>query len=248
MAHNTPYHQSLACTPSKRYHGRIPFTALDLKFSNPLKCETKETDRAKLVDKVSQMYKQVNNNIHQVYHKYKKYYDRKAQALPLRVIDFTILLNPKLTTQSDQLAFNHFKWEDPFKVVKVLTNFNYIIRKVGTFRAQCVQRMRLCPFTPNALIPDNEEDPNLFFGDPDASDDQERFNDHIPEVILFEPTPETVEHEEYDTEHGIIYYEHAQKSNHRTQLHPIPENPPQTFEQPPGDLVVQHQHKQRLPG
>ena len=98
--------------------------------------------------------------------------------------------------------------------------------------------MRLRPFTPNAPIPDIDEDPNLFFADPDASDDQELSNDHIPQLSHFEPTPETVEREEFDTEHGIIYYEQAQRLTDRPQLQLIPENFPQTVEQPLDDSVV----------
>ena len=163
MAHNTTYHQSLKCTPSEVFYGRIPFNTLDLKFSNSLKCETTETYTAKLVDQVNEKYKQVDDNILQAYHKYKRYYDRKAQALPLKVYDFAFLLNPKVTTQSHKIAFNQFKWEGFFKVVEFLTNFNYTIKKFGTLRTQCVHRMRLRPFTQNAPIPDIEEDPNLFF-------------------------------------------------------------------------------------
>ena len=72
MTHNTTYHQSLKCTPSEVVHGRIPFNALDLVFSNPLKCETMETDIAKLVDQVNEKYKQVFDNIFEAYHKYKR--------------------------------------------------------------------------------------------------------------------------------------------------------------------------------
>ena len=61
-------------------------------------------------------YKQVNDNILQAYHNYQRYYDRKTQALLLNVNDFTFLL----ITQSDKIAINNIKWEDPFKVVKVL--------------------------------------------------------------------------------------------------------------------------------
>ena len=230
MAHNTTYHQSLKCTPSEVFHGRVPFNALDLKFGNPLKCETTETDMTRLVDQVNDKYQQVNDNILQAYHKYKKYYDRKAQALPLKVNDYTFLLNPKLTTQFDKISFSDFKWEGPFKVIKVLTNFNYIIRKVGTFRTQCVHRMRLRPFTPNAPIPDIEEDSNRLFADPDAADDQALFNDHMPQHLYAEPAPETIDQEEIDNEHGIIYYEHVRKSNDQTLLQPIPESPPETCE------------------
>ena len=238
MAHNTTYHQSLKCTPSEVFHGRVPFNALDLKFSNPLQCRTQDTDLTKLIDQVNEKYKQVNDNILQAYHKYKRYYDRKAQASPLKVNDFVFLLNPKITDQSDKIAFHHFKWEGPFKVVKVLTNFNYIVRKIGTSRTQCVHRMRLRPFIPNAPIPDIEEDPNLFFADPEAFDDQDMFNDHLPQTIHFEQTPALPLPEEIDTEHGIIYYDYAQRSSDRSQTQPITENPPQIFVPPTDDSVV----------
>ena len=76
MAHNTTYHQSLKCTPSEVFHGRVPFNALDLKISNLLQYRTQETDLTKLIDQVNEKYKQVNDNILQAYHKYKRYYDR----------------------------------------------------------------------------------------------------------------------------------------------------------------------------
>ena len=94
--------------------------------------------------------------------------------------------------------------------------------------------MRLHPFTPNAFIPD----PKLFFADSDAANNQDPFNDHISQTIHFDPTPETVEHEEIDTEHGIINYEHAQRLTDRTQFQPIPENFDRTFERPLDDPVV----------
>ena len=238
MAHNTTYHQSLKCTPSEVFHDRVPFNVLALKFSNPLQCRTQDADLTKLIDQVNEKYKQVNDNILQAYHKYKRYYDRKAQASPLKVNDFVFLLNTKITDQSDKIAFNHFKWEGPFKVVKVLTNFNYIVRKIGTSRTQCVHRMRLRPFIPNAPIHDIEEDPNLFYADPEAFDDQDLFNDHVPQTIHFERTPALPPPEELDTEHGIIYYEQAQRSPDRQMAQPIPENSPQTFVPPTDDPVV----------
>ena len=94
MARNTTYHQSLKCTPSEVCHSGIPFNALAVKFSKPLKCETMETDIAQLDDQVNKKYKQVNDNILQVYHKYKKYYVHKIHALQIKVNDFTFLLNP----------------------------------------------------------------------------------------------------------------------------------------------------------
>ena len=133
MAHNTTYHQTLKCTPSEVFHGRIPFNGLDLIFSKPLS-ETAETDLTKLVDQVNDKYKQVNDSILQAYHNYKKYYDRNDQVLLLKVTDFTFLLNPIITTQSNEISFNNFKWKGPFKVVKDSTNLNYKIKKIAIFR------------------------------------------------------------------------------------------------------------------
>ena len=223
MAHNTTYHQALKCTPSEVFHGRVPFNALELKFSNPLQCRTQETDFTKLIDQVNEKYKQVSNNILQANRKYKRCYDRETQASPLKVYDFVFLLNPKITDQSDKIAFNNFNWEGPFKVVKVLTNFNYVIRKVDTLRTQCVHRMRLRLFIPNTPIQDIDEDQNLFFADPEAHDDQELFNDHLPQTIHFERTPALADPEELDIEHGIIYYERVQRLTDRQMAQPIPE-------------------------
>ena len=39
MAHNTTYHQTLKCSPTEVFYGRIPYNALDLKFGNPLATE-----------------------------------------------------------------------------------------------------------------------------------------------------------------------------------------------------------------
>ena len=35
MAHNTTYHTYLKCSPTEIFHGRTPYNALDLKYSNP---------------------------------------------------------------------------------------------------------------------------------------------------------------------------------------------------------------------
>ena len=158
VAHNTTYHQSLKCSPTEVFHGRVPYNALDLKFSNPLNLPRNTVDTKTLVDNLNTKFKETHANIIKAFHKYKAYYDRKAQASPLKVNDFAFLLNPKITTQSDKIPFNSFKWEEPYKVVKVLSHSNYIIRKVGTFRTQCVHRMPLRPFVPHDPIDDIDDD------------------------------------------------------------------------------------------
>ena len=44
MAHNTIYHDSLKCSPTEIFHGRVPYNPLDLQFRNAnkpteIKCE-----------------------------------------------------------------------------------------------------------------------------------------------------------------------------------------------------------------
>ena len=69
------------------------------------------------------------------------------------------------------------------------------------------------------------------FDDPDAADDQALFNDQIPQYPHIVPAPEIVDHEEIDSEHGIIYYEHVRKLRDQTLPQPIPEGPPEICEQ-----------------
>ena len=228
IAHNTTYHQALKCSPTEVFHGRVPYDALDLKFGNPLSPPRKATDTQSLVDNLNAKFKETHTNIIRAFHKYKAYYDRKAQASPLKVNDFVFLLNPKISTQSEKIPFNSFKWEGPYKVVKILTQSNYIVRKVGTFRTQCVHRMRLRPFVPHDPIKDIHDDAARHHCDPDAIDDQSTFNNNLPAP---EPSPraentfdlDTNETQTIDYEHGTIYYEHKQVHEVPSLYNPLPE-------------------------
>ena len=228
MAHNTTYHQTLKCTPTEIFHGRVPYNVLDLKFSNPLSGSRNATDVQSLIDNPNSKFKETHANIIKAFHKYKAYYDRKAQASPLKKNDFAFLLNPKINSQSDKIPFNSFKWEGPYKVVKVLSNSNYIVRKVGSFKTQCVHRMRLRPFVPHDPIEDVEDDTNRHYSDPDAIDDQVIFSENLPDQDRTTPTDNVGnidfnEPEAFDTEHGLIYYEHGQVQVKPRLSNPIPE-------------------------
>ena len=138
------------------------------------------------------------------------------------------LLNPKISTQSEKIPFNSFKWEGPYKVVKVLTQSNYIIRKVGTFKTQCVHRMRLRPFVPHDKIEDVTDDVNRHYSDPDAIDDQSIFNDNLPAIERSPPAENTFELDTNETEaiaseHGTIYYEHKRVHEVPPLSNPLPE-------------------------
>ena len=220
MAHNTTYHQTLKCTPTELFHRRVPYSALDLKFSNPLSLPKNATDTQSFVDNLNSKFKETHANIIKAFHKYKAHYDRKAQASPLKVNDFVFLLNPKINSQFKKLPFNKFKWEGPYKVVKVLLHSNYIVLKVGTFKTQCVHKLRLRPFVPHDHIEDVIDDANRHYRDPDATDDQSIFNDSLPKLEQPASTVATGEldintFETIDAQHGMLNYE-------RKQVHEVP--------------------------
>ena len=228
MAHNTTYHQTLKCSPTEVFHGRVPYNALDLKFGNPLSPPRNATDTQSLVDNLNTKFKETHANIIRAFHKYKAYYDRKAKASPLKVNDFVFLLNPKISEQSEKIPFNSFKWEGPYKVVKVLTQSNYTVRKVGTFRTQCVHRMRLRPFVPHDPIEDLHDDASRHYSDSDAVDDQSIFNDNLPALETPPSAENTVELDTnethtIDSEHGTIYYEHKSVHDVPPLHNPLPE-------------------------
>ena len=57
-------------------------------------------------------------------------------------------------TQSDSAAKSCTLWLSLYKIEKVLTKSNYLIRKIGTPYTQRVNRIRLKPITPNYDVPD----------------------------------------------------------------------------------------------
>ena len=175
MAHNTTYHDSLKCSPTEIFHGRIPYNPLDLQFRNANKpAETKCKDVNEILNKMNFIFGDNLENVISAYHKYKMYYDTKARAEPLKVNEFVFLLDSKYDSQQSKEEFKTFQWKRPYKVMKVLSDSNYIIRKVGIHKTQCVHRMRLRLFKPEFpiddinvskhLYPDNErvEDTNIF--------------------------------------------------------------------------------------
>ena len=90
----------------------------------------------------------------QSYLKYKRYYDKKATATPLKVNDYCYVLNPKADNQSMKFAFKDCIWTGPYIVVKVLSNNNYVVRRTGTRYTQTLHRIRLRLYAPNQRVPD----------------------------------------------------------------------------------------------
>ena len=114
------------------------------------------------------------------------YYDQKASAKPIPEKSFCLLLNHTLLEQSIVIASQVQKWLQLNKVEKVLTDSNYIIRKVNTNYTQCVHRIRLKPIKPSEISEDLEVvNPVNVQPDPSRRQHIERelFDKHIPELI-----------------------------------------------------------------
>ena len=195
--HNTSYSTSINCCPTAIFHGREPLKPVDLRFSRKaLESIEPESDYfTALQDAMLQKFRQTKQNLIDAYHKYRGYYDMKAQAQPLKLHGHCLLLNPILTTQSDFSSKGVQTWLALYRVEKILTNSNYIIRKVGTNFTQCVHRIRLRPISlleppedATNINPDNfQPDPSLsrYRGEPDI------FDDRLPSLFEEQESPST---------------------------------------------------------
>ena len=93
--------------------------------------------------------------------KYKEYYDRKGKAAPLKETDYCFVLQPKADHQGSKLPFRDYRWVGPFIVQKVLTNENYIVRRLNTNKTQILHRIRLKNCVHNQPLEDNFQEERL---------------------------------------------------------------------------------------
>ena len=94
LNYNTTYHSTFDCEPSRVFQGRVPQNFLDhkpgLRF-NPNIAPT--TDSAEeLLRETKILCDRTKKNFTQSYIKYKKYYDKKAKASPLKEKDYCFIL------------------------------------------------------------------------------------------------------------------------------------------------------------
>ena len=166
--HNTSYHSSIGCTPSSLFHGREPIKPIDLRFRSHSLAQKELTSDylVDLQDSLLETFSHTRTRLLDAYHKYRNYYDKKAAAKPLVLHEYCLLLNPSLTTQSDFAAKSTTIWLSLYRVEKVLTKSNYLIRKVGTPYTQCVHRIRLRPIKPNYDVEDIQVTLDEFRPDP----------------------------------------------------------------------------------
>ena len=157
LNYNTTYHSSIDCEPSRVFHGRVPHNILDHKLGlrfNPNAAST--TDFAEeLLRGTKILNDKTKKNVMQSYIKYKRYYDKKATASPLKEKDYCYILQPKADHRRSKRPFHDFRWIVPYLVEKVLPNKNYIVRKLNTNTAQILYRIRLRKYNPEKSPEDN---------------------------------------------------------------------------------------------
>ena len=170
MNYNTTYHETLGCEPSTVFHGRIPYTVLDLKLG--IKPKWKTTPNSDIAQQLPYQIDEVRatakDNIMLSHPKNKKHYDRKASAAPLKLNDYCYILNPKADNQSTKFAFEGCIWTGPYIVIKILTNNNYTIRRLGTRCTQTLHKIRMRPYVSDQRLPDLTVPANEYLPDPDV--------------------------------------------------------------------------------
>ena len=210
LNYNTTYHSSIDCEPSRVFHGRVPHNILDhkpgLRF-NPNIAPT--TDFAEeLLHRTKILYDKTKKNVMQSYIKYKKYYDKKAKASPLKGKDYCFILQPKADHQGSKIPFRDFRWIGPHLVEKVLPNNNYIVRELNTNKTQILQRIRLRKYNPEKPSEDNHQetqwqvDDNIVVPQDDLYTIawEAEFGGHLFDIPIIYTDPNAIEFDESHTQ------------------------------------------------
>ena len=107
LNYNTTYNETLGCEPSTKSHGRTPYNVLDLKVG--IKPKWKTTPSSDIAEQFQKQIDEVRatakDTIMLSYLKYKKYFDCKASAGPVKINDYCYILNSKTDNQSAKFAF-----------------------------------------------------------------------------------------------------------------------------------------------
>ena len=160
LNYNTTNHSSVNCEPSRAFHGRVPHNILDHKLGLRFNLNiAPTTDFAEeLLRRTKILYDKTKKNVMQSYIKYKKYYDKKAKASPLKEKDYCFILQPKADHQGSKIPFRDFRWIGSYIVEKVLPNNNYIVRKLNTNKTQILYRIRLRKYNTEKPPEDNYQE------------------------------------------------------------------------------------------
>ena len=138
------------------FYGRIPYNILDIKLG--FKPEWKKDANDDLTDELqnqkAEIHHAAKDNLIQSYLKYKRYYDKKAAATPLKVNDYCYVRNPNTDNQSIKFAFKDCIWTGLYIVVNLPSNNKYVVRRTGTRYTQTFHRIRLRLYASHQQVPD----------------------------------------------------------------------------------------------
>ena len=160
LNYNTIYHSNVDCEPSRVFHGRVPHNILGHKLGLCFNPNTAPTTgfAQELLRRTKILYDKTKKNVMQSYIKYKKYYDKKTKASPLKENDYCFILQPKADHQGSKLPFRDIRWIGPYLEEKVLPNNNYIVRELNTNKTQILHRIRLRKYNPEKPPEDNYQE------------------------------------------------------------------------------------------
>ena len=101
LNYNTTYHSSVDCEPSRVFHGRPPHNILDHKVGLRFNLKVAPTTNfaTELLRRIKILYDKTKKKVMQSYTKYKRYYEKKAKASPLKEKDYCFILQPKADTK-----------------------------------------------------------------------------------------------------------------------------------------------------
>ena len=179
----------MRCPPSLIFHGRIPFNPIDLRFNNKTlpRFESRFDCIIDLQCKMSTLFGETKESLVLSFNQYQDYYDKKAKAFPLKVHEYCMLLNPQISNQQERVGNLECKWTGIYRVEKILTRSNYLIRRVNTKFTQIVHRVRLKPFKPQYKVGDIEViDDKKFCEDPlilDILKEPQLFDSQIEHIV-----------------------------------------------------------------
>ena len=156
LNHNTSYHASISCEPTRVFHGRVPYNILDHRLgNNPNEQITPTTELAEEIqNRTKLLIDKTKQNKMQSYIKYKEYYDRKAKAAPIKKRDYCFVLQPKADHQDSKIPFRGYRWVGSFIIQMVLPSENYKVRRLNTNKIQILHRIHLKKFVHNQLLED----------------------------------------------------------------------------------------------
>ena len=166
---------------------------------NPKTAHT--TDFAEeLLRRAKTLSDKTKKNVWQSYIKYKRYYDKKAKASPLKGKDYCFKLQPNADQQGSKIPFLDFRWIGPHLIQKILPNNYFNVRKLTTNKTQILNRIRLRKYNPGKPLEDNYQkaqwqiDDNKFFSQDDLYTLawEAEFRGHLVDIPIIYTDPNAI--------------------------------------------------------